>query len=642
MGKLARALGSRPAMAVASSALLFVAIAALRLAGALEPLELAARDLGLRAGIGAHEIDARVIIVEQTERDLEEQGRLPLDDGALAGLLVRVRAGEPRAIGVDFYRDMAVPPGSDRLERLLRADPRIVLIHRYGDDALLPVPPPPLLAGSDRVGFADLALDADGTVRRAFLFRDDETYGAGLSLALRVASLWLAPEGLELSLDPDRDELVRVGAAALPRLGPYDGGYARAEVAGYQFLLDFRGAPEPFRSVSVGEVLRGEVDPERFRDAIVLVGGTTEAHGSFVRTPFGRWPGLFVHAHAASQLVRLARDESRPVRTLPEPAELAWTFAWTLLGAFLALARRSLWTLTAGVAAGGIALAAAEWIAAGQGAWLPSVPAGLGWLGAAAVVGGWVSLLESRQRAVLARLFWRHVSPAVARALWEQRERFMDGARLRPQRLEATVLFVDVKDVSALGEKLEPRACFDWMNELIEAVAAEVHAHGGFVDDYFGDGLKADFGVPIPRRTAEQVAADARAAVRCAVRFDPLLRELSAGWRARGLPPGALRVGVCTGAVLAGSVGSREHLQSYTVLGDAVATAAGLEKLEETDHDFERVPCRILVSASTERRLGPSFATRDLGTLALRGTPEPVRVFEVLGERLVAAKDAAR
>jgi adenylate cyclase len=194
----------------------------------------------------------------------------------------------------------------------------------------------------------------------------------------------------------------------------------------------------------------------------------------------------------------------------------------------------------------------------------------------------------------------------------------------------ATVLFADVRGSTALGEKLEPLVYMEWVNEFMDAMAGEVLAHGGIVDDYYGDGLKADFGVPVPRTSEDEIAADAVAAVRCALALEAALAGLNARWLERGKPAGAMRVGICTGVAVAGSIGSRDRLK-YTVTGDLVNTAARLESLDASGHDFAARPCRILIAEPTRARLGDAFETRILGEFALRGREGAVRVHEVLG-----------
>jgi adenylate cyclase len=208
----------------------------------------------------------------------------------------------------------------------------------------------------------------------------------------------------------------------------------------------------------------------------------------------------------------------------------------------------------------------------------------------------------------------------------------MEGGRPRPLRLPVTVLFVDVKSFTSVAEHLEALALMQWVNELMEVLAKQVDLHGGFVDDYFGDGMKAAFGVPIPHESDEEQRADACAAVRSAIAMEQQLQLLNQSWAERGMPVGRLRVGIDSGFAVAGRLGSSDRLK-YTVLGDISNTAARLESLDDSKHDFERKRVRVLVSFRTRALLGDAFELVDRGEFALKGKAIPVRAFEVLDAR---------
>ena len=164
---------------------------------------------------------------------------------------------------------------------------------------------------------------------------------------------------------------------------------------------------------------------------------------------------------------------------------------------------------------------------------------------------------------------------------------------------------------------------------------------GGFVVDYFGDGVMACFGVPVPRTDPESIRRDAIAAVSCALE---MRSTLSASQRAlarvSNLPPIGLRVGVASGSVVAGDLGSADRLK-YGVVGDVVNTAQRLESTASVAHDFEADPCRILVSARTGELVAGAFRLREVGQLRVKGKSEPVGAFQVLGAADPGASDSA-
>lgn len=635
LDRLRRVLESERIVALAVAGLVAAGVLVARSQGLLERVELAAWDrlLALRPAPAA--AGARVAVVAYTEHDIMSQRTYPLPDDTLAEVLERILAQRPRAVGVDFYRDVLIPPGSERLEALWRREPRIVMIELLEDVGRPAIPPPAALVGTQQVGFSDQIVDPDDTVRRALLFTGDETR----SLALRVAERWLAAEGVALGGDPDDPERIRLGPTPLPRLSGDSGPYVGEDDAGYQILIDFEGR-EPFRQVSMDEVLGGRFAADAFRDKIVLVGATADSITDLRRVPFGLWPGVFVHAHVASRLLHYGMGEAAPLGWLDARAGAAWTLLWTLAGALLGLRRYPVWSFSAAILAGLAGVLGAGFASLAAGLWIPVVPPAAGWLLASGAITAWVSRRESADRQVLMQLFSRHVSRALATDLWAKRDQFLEGRRPKPLRLPVTVLFVDVKSFTGVAEGLDALALMQWVNELMEELAKQVELHGGFVDDYFGDGMKAAFGVPIPRESDEGRNADARAAVHCAIAMERSLARLNEGWAQRAMPTGRLRVGIDSGFAVAGSLGSSDRLK-YTVLGDISNTAARLESLDDGQHDFERKRVRVLISFRTRDLLGDEFLLADRGEFMLKGKAIPIRAFEVLGVRESTAAAAA-
>ncbi|UCE87005.1 MAG: GAF domain-containing protein, partial [Deltaproteobacteria bacterium] len=241
---------------------------------------------------------------------------------------------------------------------------------------------------------------------------------------------------------------------------------------------------------------------------------------------------------------------------------------------------------------------------------------------------------EKGQRTTLMQLFAKHVSPQVAESLWEQREQFLDGGRPRSQKITATILFTDLQGFSGVSEQLDPETLMEWLNTYMDGITRVVMQHEGVVDDYFGDGVKANFGVPVPRTSEEQVREDAIHAVECALELEREMVRLNGSMKERGLPTLRMRIGIFTGPVLAGSLGSADRMK-YTTLGDAVNTAA---RLESYDRDLALAhlatsPCRILIGDSTLRHLGDRFETQRVGEVTLKGKTERIVAHCVLGRR---------
>ena len=604
----------------------------------LESLELAAYDWYLRLRPGHAVADPRILLVTVTDADIRTQARWPLPDGTLAEAIEAVARHSPRAIGLDIYRDVPVPPGSEALEATFRHYPNVVVVTKFGGGPTEGIPPPRALEGTDQVGFNDIVVDPGGIVRRGLLFVDDGATVAS-SFGFRLATLYLAADGVAPQRDSLEPSLLRLGPTTIHPLEPNDGGYVGVDTRGYQFLLDFQGGYGAFASVSLTDLLAGRIDPGVIRNRIVLIGVTAEGVKDFFYTPYSRsfadaqhTSGIALHAHIASQLIRIGLGAVSPMKTLPDWQEATWTAAWAALGGGIGFAARSPGRFALGVGGGLVALGVIDFVAFVAGWWLPLVPPAATWLVSAAVAIAYVSYQESVERAALMQLFSRHVSREVAEAIWRDREQFLDGGRPRSQRLTATVLFTDLVGFTSTSEHLSPQELVDWLNEYMDAMVQQVLDRGGVVNKYIGDAIMALFGVPVPRATDAEVERDATAAVECALDMAAMLRELNTRWRARGWPAATMRVGIFTGPVVAGSIGSARRLE-YTVIGDTVNTASRLESFDKEflapDPDVH--PCRILIGEPTLAHLGKGFDTEWAGEVTLKGKERPLSVHRVRG-----------
>ncbi len=624
-------------VSVAVALAVFLAVSGLTASGLLQPVELAVYDALVRLRPEGNWRETRVAVIRITDEDINRVGHWPLSDDVLSDVLETILRAGPRAVGFDLYRDLAVPPGSERFAALLRGSPNFVAVEKFRAVEGPVVPPPPALAGTDQVGFADQVLDSGGVVRRGLLFLDDGTQVA-YSLALRLALRYLAAEGVVPQPGEPDPAFLRLGRTTLIPLEANDGGYVRADAAGYQYLFDFKGgAQRPFDSWSLTELLAGQVPAAALRDRVVLLGVAADSVKDIFLTPFSRGadattnlPGVYLHAHAVSQLLRGALEGERGLRFVPDRLEHAWVLLWSLLGAGLALLVRSLGRLMFVAPPAWLVLGGATVGAFLAGWWLPVVPAAIALFVSPSIVVAYISGFERNERRSLMEIFARQVSPDVAEELWRQRDRFLSGGRIAARTQTVTVLFSDLENFTPVAERLTPVELMDWLNEYMEAMAGLVMAHGGVVDDYYGDAIKANFGVPVARTGEAEIADDASRAVRCAIAMGREMVRLNAAWAAQGLPMVRMRVGVDTGPVVAGCIGSARRMK-YTTIGDVVNTAARLESYgKEAVPADPAWPCRVMLAEATVRHLGDRFAVRPVGALQLKGKSEVVNVFHLL------------
>lgn len=610
----------------------FLITVTLQKAGRLEFLELGAYDWFVRMEPKLVMVDHSITLIEISEKDIHSIGRWPLSDETVAKALKKLLSGNPRAIGLDIYRDILVPPGSAELKSVFDNNPQVIGVNTFGEKG---VRSPAIIANPEQIGFNDILVDPGGIVRRALIFLDDgeNVYN---SFALRLASLYLQADGIALQSDPKNPQYVRIKSTTIKPFEANDGGYINADARGYQFLLDFEDAALPFRKYSLSTLLSGEVPSDAISNRIVLIGVGAESVKDYFYTPLSlgfdeaqQISGVDLHGHIVSQLLRFARDRAVPVSVMPAKYRIAWLLFWSLAGGLIALRARTAWRFSLSLAGALLVLFSIAYCAFLTRTWIPLVPPALSLFTSSVVVTALMSSREKKERALLMQLFSRHVSKEIAEVIWEQRDHFMNNGRPRSQKMPVTVFFSDLRGFTAMSEKMDPQDLIDWLNTYMEAMTQLIMKHGGVIDDYAGDGIKANFGVPLPRTNEEEVSRDAVNAVSCALAMDREMQRLNGIWCEKGLPAMGSRVGIFTGIVVTGLLGSSQRLK-YTTVGDTVNIAARLESYDkEVGKD---AVCRILIGDATLHYLGNSFTTEKIGEVSLKGKDQKITVHRVLGE----------
>jgi adenylate cyclase len=207
-------------------------------------------------------------------------------------------------------------------------------------------------------------------------------------------------------------------------------------------------------------------------------------------------------------------------------------------------------------------------------------------------------------------LLGKVVSPEIATQLLHS------DLKLGGEEREVTILFSDLRGFTALSEKLPPAEVLALLNRYLDRMSGIVEKHGGVIDKYIGDAIMALFGAPV---ATEGAAARAIAAAR---EMKAALAQLNRELAAEGRPALALGIGINTGRVIAGNMGSKTRL-NYTVIGDGVNLAARLEALtKEPTHD-----ARIIVSHATAAAANATGQLRALGAVTVKGRSEPVQIY---------------
>ncbi|MFC1839798.1 adenylate/guanylate cyclase domain-containing protein [Thermodesulfobacteriota bacterium] len=227
-----------------------------------------------------------------------------------------------------------------------------------------------------------------------------------------------------------------------------------------------------------------------------------------------------------------------------------------------------------------------------------------------------IEIAVSKERNFIKNTFSRYVPQKVVNHLLENPALLKLGGEERI----ITVFFSDIADFTTISEKMNPSDLVNLLNEYLTEMTNIVLEEGGIIDKYQGDAIMAEFGVPF------YVPNHADMAVKAGLRMQQRLKEMHQEWKEKGLPMLSCRVGINTGPMIIGNIGSK-GIFDYTVIGDEVNLASRLEGANK------RYNTLIMISESTYEYLTPKmFKTRILDVIRVKGKSKAVKVFEVYGE----------
>jgi len=195
-----------------------------------------------------------------------------------------------------------------------------------------------------------------------------------------------------------------------------------------------------------------------------------------------------------------------------------------------------------------------------------------------------------------------------------------ESLQLGGEERTVTVIFSDVAGFTTISEKLTPHELVLLLNEYLTAMTNIVLENNGIIDKYEGDAIMAEFGMPVPYEDHPQ------AACRTSLQMQKKLSEMRKKWKAEGRPELEARVGINTGDVIVGNMGS-ESVFDYTVMGDSVNLGARLEGANKMYNT------KIMISEFTYEYIKNDFYTRPLDLIRVKGKNKPVAVFELIAER---------
>lgn len=560
------------------------------------------------SGLAQFEQLARTALRNNTQylEELERIRPLLLHDDIFAESLIgknvvlgyyfktNLQDGEPATTG-------SLPPALSEMDALGRERLSINEAVGYGGNL-------EILQASARSGgyFDNPFVDADGVFRRVPLIQSYQGY--------LFASLALATIQAHLS-EPDIGLVVETGGSQA------DGDYYALESVVVKNLtipvdangavyVPYRGTQGSFTYIPAYKILNGEADRAQLEGKIVMVGTSAPGLLDLRSTPVQNiYPGVEVHANIISGILD-NRIKHKP----------AWTagYEFILLVALAVGMALLLPLLSPLLAAAGTLGLAGIVIAANLAAWnnnliLPLASPLLLIVLLFILYMTYGFFIESRGKRQLANLFGHYIPPELVEEMSKSPQEYS----LAGENREMTVLFSDVRGFTSISEGMDPKQLTQLMNALLTPMTRVIHKHRGTIDKYMGDAIMSFWGAPIAD------PEHARHALHAAMEMIDELKIMQADFRQRGWPDVNIGIGLNTGNMNVGNMGS-EFRMAYTVLGDAVNLGSRLEGLTRN------YGVNIIVSETTKAEI-PEFVFRELDLVRVKGKNEPVAIFEPIG-----------
>jgi adenylate cyclase len=507
---------------------------------------------------------------------------------------------------IEGERPPDAPPGPVLFDRAAAAEFSVPFFEPATVRANIPV----LREATPYAGFFDIpSLDPDGQVRDVPLM---QRYQGSIypSLALEVLRVALKYPPVALEFDPPEAraglnlERVRVGDGAIP---------VDEHVT---VMVPYRGPEKSFPYISATDVLQGTADPQRLAGRIAFLGTSAAGLKDLRGTPVGAgYPGVEVHANIVSGVL-----DGRVKHRAPYYAGME-TVLMFMVGLLMALLFPRLSPLAAfGVAAALIGAIALLAIGLWNGANLV-MPLGVPIVFTVAVfivqqLYGF--LVEARRSREISRRFGEYVPPEIV----EEMAANPEAISMEGKSKEMTVLFSDVRGFTTISEQFRdrPQELSELMNHFLTPLTRVIQKHRGTIDKYMGDAIMAFWGAPLddPQHAAHALEA--------ALELPRAIRNLDAEFTRRGWPTLNIGVGLSTGNMRVGNMGS-EFRRAYTVMGDPVNLGSRVEGLTK------EYGVTVICSEFT-RAAGPSdWSYRELDQVRVKGKDQPVAIYEPLGPK---------
>ena len=475
--------------------------------------------------------------------------------------------------------------------------------------------PPELMEGATTAGFiSNPLIDDDGIVRRTPLLHEFHNK-AYESLALAMAATYLGDISLPVFVD------TKFMLQGYPPLEAVEIAGRRIPVdAQGAVLVPYRGPAGSFNYVSASDVIHGTVpDAGTLDKAIVIIGATAPGLQDLRSTPFGSiYPGVEIHANV---LAGILSDRFRWQPAYTKAAEMVEVAVFGIITALVLPVLSAVF----GTLMMFVMFTAAIW--SNMYLWnvhmhvLPLATTLLTLLGIYMINMVFGYFFESRTRSHMNELFGQYVPPDLVTEMAHDPRHYS----MESEKRELSVLFTDIRGFTTISEKLDAQELSNLLNRFLTPMTEVVHDTKGTIDKYMGDAIMAFWGAPVLD------LSHAEHAVKAGLDMLKALAKLNEQFARENMPHIQIGVGVNTGTMSVGNMGSRFR-RAYTVLGDAVNLGSRLEGLT-------KVYGVDMIANETTREEAYQFVYREIDRVRVKGKDKPVIIYEVVGEDAAVSEE---
>jgi adenylate cyclase len=469
---------------------------------------------------------------------------------------------------------------------------------------------PRLAEAAASYGFFNIGPDGDGTLRRAlFVIRyQDQDFFPSLDLEMLRHYENISDQQIAAYISANGLERIQFGTHELK---------ARQDGTA---LINYAGPFHSYPHYSMVDVLQGTLPADTFRDKIVLVGGTALGIGDLRNTPFQKqgagYMGVEVHANILDNLLH----STEPHRTFlirgfrEEMVDVGFIILFgAVLGLWFGRIRPLVSTVTSLIVLSGF-LCFVYYSFAHWGRWFSLVIPAVTLIGSYASITSFRVIFEEREKRKIRKTFGQYLSPGVIALIEKDPAKYIrPGGEVK----DLTVMFSDIRDFTTLSEGLTPNELVLLLNQYLGAMTDILFKNLGTLDKYIGDAIMAFWGSPYPQQD------HAYRACCCALQMVSRLEELNRNWTAQGGRAIAIGVGLNTGPVNVGNMGSDKRL-AWTVMGDNVNLASRLEGMTK------QYRARVIIGEGTYAQVSHQFVAREVDKIRVKGKKRPVTIYELL------------